>query len=350
MEITLKKEYYDALLAKDPSYEGIFYVGVKTTGVFCRPTCPARKPKFEHCEFFATAKEALLASYRPCKRCNPLSNPQQLPEEIHKLIKAIEAFPEKKWKDASFIKLGVNSSRARRLFKKHFGMTFVEYARLRRIGIALKEIRKGNQVIEAQLSAGYASGSGFRDAFSKIMGMAPAKGGNLKLYRSAIIETPLGQMIAIADNKALVLLEFTDRRGLEKEIERLRKRNQAAVIPGKCSPIHSIQKELNEYFENVLKSFRTPIRTNGSPFQEKVWETLKQIPIGHTCSYLDLAKKVGNPKAVRAVANVNGANQLAIIIPCHRVINANGEIGGYGGGLARKKWLIEHEKKFNRSS
>src|SRR5579862_7485359 len=167
------EEYYQALIDKNTDYEGVFYVGVKTTGVFCRPTCPARKPKFENCEFFETAQQALLASFRPCKRCRPLSHPNQVSDLVRMLVQAVEENPEKRWKNEDFKKISVDASTARRQFKKRFGMTFVEYARARRMGLAMKQIRSGNLIIDAQLSAGYESSSGFRDAFSQIMGAAP---------------------------------------------------------------------------------------------------------------------------------------------------------------------------------
>ncbi len=176
-----KKQYYRALIEKKAEYEGVFFVGVKTTGVFCRPTCPARKPKFENCEFFETAKQALLASFRPCKRCRPLSHPNHVSKLVQLLVKAVEENPEKRWKNRDFQKLSVDASTARRQFKKRFGMTFVEYARARRMGLAMKQIRKGDAVIDAQLSSGYESSSGFRDAFSKIMGAAPTQLGQNKI-------------------------------------------------------------------------------------------------------------------------------------------------------------------------
>ena len=138
-----KQEFYQALVNKNSEYEGVFYAGITTTGIFCRPTCPARKPKFENCEFYQTAQEALLASFRPCKRCHPLSYPGQASELINQLIKKVEAEPEKRWKDADFQAFSVDASTARRQFKKRFGMTFVAYARARRMGIAMKEIREG---------------------------------------------------------------------------------------------------------------------------------------------------------------------------------------------------------------
>lgn len=343
---TTQKEYYQALLAKDSKYEGVFYVGVKSTGIFCRPTCSAKKPKFENCEFFQTAQEALLASYRPCMRCQPLSYPNQASNLIQKLVAAVEANPEKKWKDRDFAALGVDTSTARRQFKKRFGMTFVAYARARRMGIAMKQIREGTIVIETQLNVGYESSSGFRDAFSKIMGAAPSQ---LTKYptilKASWFDSPLGPMLAMSDEEALYLLEFVDRRGLEREIERLRNKMKAAIIPGGTPPIHSIEKELKAYFAGTLKQFSTPIHILGSPFQKMAWNALTLIPYGETRSYAEQAQALGKPTAYRAVANANGANSLAIIVPCHRIINSNGNLGGYGGGIARKQWLIEHEQK-----
>lgn len=340
-----QKEYYQALLDKNPDYEGVFYVGVKTTGVFCRPTCPARKPKFENCEFFETAQQALLASFRPCQRCRPLSHPHQVSELVQILVKAVEDTPSKQWKEKDFQDLSVDESTARRQFKKRFGMTFVEYARARRMGLAMKQIRKGDAVIEAQLDAGYESSSGFRDAFSRIMGTSPTKLGHHHILKASWLDTRLGPMIAIGDEESLYLLEFVDRRGLEREVERLRQRTKSAILPGITETIRSIETELNQYFEGKLKVFKTPLYPLGSPFQKRVWEELQRIPYGETRSYAQLATTIEKPSAFRAVANANGANQFAIVIPCHRVINSNGDLGGYGGGLPRKKWLINHEKQ-----
>jgi AraC family transcriptional regulator of adaptative response/methylated-DNA-[protein]-cysteine methyltransferase len=340
-----KKKYYRALLSKKTEYDGVFYVGIKTTGVFCRPTCPARKPKFENCEFYETAQQALLASLRPCKRCRPLSHPNSVSELVRILVEAVEKNPEKLWKDKDFQQLSVDVTTARRQFKKRFGMTFVEYARARRMGLAMKQIRAGEAVIDAQLATGYESSSGFRDAFSRILGAAPTKLGQNCILKAAWLDTQLGPMIAIADEHMLYLLEFVDRRGLERQIERLRVKTKSAIIPGRTSIIDSIENELKQYFNNKLRQFKTPLCLLGSFFQKHVWEELQKIPSGETRSYGDLAKVIGKPSAFRAVANANGANQHAIVIPCHRVINTNGELGGYGGGLARKEWLLNHEQQ-----
>ncbi|RAL26199.1 bifunctional transcriptional activator/DNA repair enzyme AdaA [Thermoflavimicrobium daqui] len=345
-----KKEYYQALIDRKTEYEGVFYVGVKTTGVFCRPTCPARKPEFRNCEFFTTAQQALLAGFRPCKRCCPLSHPNHVSELVQKLVTAVEENPEKRWKDEDFQKLSIDPSTARRQFKKRFGMTFVEYARARRMGLAMQQIRAGKAVIDAQLSTGYESSSGFRDAFFRIMGSAPTMHGKLNILYASWLDTQLGPMIAIASEEALYLLEFVDRRGLEREIERLREKTKSAIIPGYTKPIRSIEHELNQYFDGKLREFKTPIFLLGTHFQKRVWEELQKIPFGETRSYAQIAATLGNPTAYRAVAQANGANQLAIIIPCHRVINSSGELGGYGGGLGRKKWLIHHEQQGIRNT
>lgn len=323
----------------------MFFVGVKTTGVFCRPSCSARKPKFENCEFFETTKEALLSGFRPCKRCCPLSPPNEVPKLVSLLVEAIEANPEKRWKESDFQEIATNAVQARRVFKKRFGMTFVEYARARRMGLALKQIKENARVIDAQVSIGYESGSGFRDAFSRIMGSPPRLAGQVSILYASWMDTPLGPMVAIGSEEALFLLEFIDRRGLEREIQRLREKTRSAIIPGWTQPLLSIEKELGEYFQGKRTQFETPIEMIGSPFQKQVWKALQAIPLGTTQTYRDLANSIGRPQAIRAVGNANGANQLAIVIPCHRVIQQNGELGGYGGGVARKRALLDLEKK-----
>lgn len=346
--VEMKEEYYQALIDKNASYEGMFFVGVTTTGVFCRPICPARKPKFEHCEFYTTVQEALLASFRPCKRCRPLSHPHQVSPLIQTLVSAVEENPEKRWTAQDFQTLSVDASTARRHFQKRFGMTFVAYARARRMGLAMKQIRAGDAIIEAQFSTGYESSSGFRDAFSRIMGAAPTKLGQAIILKASWLDSPLGPMLAIADEEHLYLLEFVDRRGLEREIQRMRQRMKAAIIPGSTKPIALIEQELKAYFAGECFSFKTPLCMKGSFFQQSVWIELQKIPYGETRSYRDLAIALQKPTAFRAVALANGANQFAIIIPCHRVIKANGDLCGYGGGVMRKQWLLEHEKKYKR--
>lgn len=196
-----------------------------------------------------------------------------------------------------------------------------------------------------QLSCRYESDNGFREAFSRMMEATPAKSENHNVLKASWIDTPLGLMLAIGDDFALYLIEFVDKKGLEKEIEHLRKKTKLSIVPGKTDPIKQIETELEGYFSNKNQEFKTPIFLLGSPFQKRVWEELQKIPKGETRSYAETAQAIGKPTAFRAVALANSANQFAIMIPCHRVINSNGDLGGYGGGIKRKEWLLKHERK-----
>lgn len=164
------------------------------------------------------------------------------------------------------------------------------------------------------------------------------------ILKTTCLDTKLGPMIAIADEEKLYLLDFMDRRGIENEINNLRKKLKVSIIPGETTIIKSIASEISHYFDGKMSEFKTPIHLMGSPFQKNVWEKLTKIPSGETRSYLEIATLLDAPTAYRAVARANSTNQLAIIVPCHRVIYANGEIGGYAGGIARKEWLLKHEK------
>jgi AraC family transcriptional regulator of adaptative response/methylated-DNA-[protein]-cysteine methyltransferase len=166
---------------------------------------------------------------------------------------------------------------------------------------------------------------------------------NKKLYATQV-DTPLGLMLSIADNQFLYLLAFIDQNSLEKKIKKLKTKLNVNIVPGETVITKKITAELTAYFSGKAIIFKTPVFLLGSDFQKKVWQTLQTIPVGATCSYLELATTTGNHKAFRAVANANGANQLAIVIPCHRVINHNGKLGGYAGGLSRKRWLLIHEQ------
>ncbi len=167
--------------------------------------------------------------------------------------------------------------------------------------------------------------------------------GLMKKLFSSWIDTKCGKMLAIASIDFLYLLEFEGRKGLNREIQKLERDFQ--IEEGVSEPISKIQRELKLYFDGKLHSFKTPVKIDGTAFQKEVWKELMKIPYAKKISYRELAEKMGRPKAFRAVANANGKNQLAIIIPCHRVINSNGEIGGYGGGISKKRWLLDHERK-----
>jgi len=335
---------YRALVDRDPAFEGIFFVAVATTGIFCRPTCRVRTPKRENVEFFASASEALHAGYRPCRRCRPLEKEREAPPVVAQLLAAVEAEPARRLRDADLSRLGVDPSTARRAFKRYCGMTFHAYHRARRMGLALAGVRQGKSMLDLQLDHGFESGSGFREAFSRALGTAPSRAQNVDCLYARWIETPLGPMLALADDRGLALLEFVDRRGLERELQSLQGRLGRRILPGSHRYLEQIESELQAYFAGRKLRFATPIALAGSVFQRDVWNALLQIPPGATRSYAEVAANVGRPAAVRAVGRANGDNRLCIIVPCHRVIGADGTLTGYGGGLWRKQWLLAHER------
>lgn len=337
---------YRALLDRDASFEGIFFIGVRTTGIFCRPTCSAKKPARENVDFFATANEALHGGYRPCLRCSPMDPEKPAPDLVARLRNAVEQAPDGRITDKELSAMSIDPSTARRQFKRHYGMTFQAYHRARRMGLALREVQRGSRVDEARNGSGYQSESGFRDAFQRILGDTPTKiRGALLAQR---IETPLGAMLAIADDEGLRLLEFVDRRALERELLILRTRLRTNVVPGEHRHVDVIRTQLTNYFSGKDLDFTVPLAPVGSPFQLRAWELLRTIPIAETRSYSWMAKQLGDVAMRRAVGRANGENMLSIVIPCHRVIRADGTLCGYGGGLWRKKWLLEHERRFTK--
>jgi len=342
-----RDEMYKALLNKDTSYERIFYAAIKTTGIFCRPSCPAKKPKIENVEFYKTAKEALESGYRPCKVCHPLANPNQTPEYIRKVLYEIESKPGLKVKDGDLRARGIEPGKIRRWFLKHHGMTFHTYQRLYRINSAFKKIQNGDSITTAAYDVGYESLSGFAESFKSIFGVSPKNSREKRIIDVARVETPLGTIFACAVEEGLCLLEFTDRRMLETELQQLARSFNAEIIQGFNNHIKSVKEQLDEYFMGERKEFTVPLFTPGTTFQRSVWDALRTVPYAQTISYQQQAEMIGKPKAVRAVANANGMNRITIIIPCHRVIGADGTLTGYGGGVWRKKWLLDHEQKNN---
>ncbi|MEQ6167079.1 MULTISPECIES: trifunctional transcriptional activator/DNA repair protein Ada/methylated-DNA--[protein]-cysteine S-methyltransferase [unclassified Ekhidna] len=334
-------EMYQALLDRNSHYEGVFVVGVKTTGIFCRPTCSARKPKYENVEFFKNTKEALDSGYRACKVCRPMKSYQSAPDWLIPLLKAVEEEPSKKWKDFELSQLGFSPSRVRRYFKKTHGITFQAYLRMSRINEAFLKIKEGQTVTQSAFQNGYESLSGFSDTFKNMTGFSPGTPGQIITINR--IATPLGPMMVGVTDAGLCLLEFTDRKMLETQLDVLKKRMNTEMITGKHPMIDKVSTQLDEYFNGERKSFEVPLVVPGTDFQQKVWNALVQIPYGVTRSYKQQADVVGDVKAVRAVARANGENRISIIIPCHRIIGSDGSIVGYGGGIHRKQWLLKHE-------
>lgn len=340
---------YAALLSRDARFEGRAFVGVASTGIFCRLTCPARKPRPENCRWFSRVAEALEAGFRPCRRCHPLSTQAEGDPVVQRLLTALEAEPLRRWREGDLTAMGFDLSTVRRAFRRHFGVTFLEMARLRRVRAGVGSLRDGAPVIEAQLDAGFDSASGFRAAFSRLLGHPPRVMTGAAGLWADWIDTPLGGMIAVADYHALHLLEFVGRKALQTELRRLSAGAGGRIGLGRTPITDWIERELHDYFAAKSADFTVPLIAHGTPFQRQVWDALRAIPPGQIRSYGDLARDLGQPGAARAVARANGANQIAIIIPCHRVIGADGSLTGYGGGLWRKEALIALEQKLATS-
>lgn len=340
------QEKYDAICRKDSNYVGVFITAVKTTGIFCHPICTARKPKPENVEFFNDQKEAILNGYRPCKICKPLENPNETPEYVRLIIKELEDDPTLRLKDWNLRERDIDPATIRRWFKKNHNMTFHGYQRMMRLNRAYKNLTEGSSVTDAAFGSGYESLSGFSEQFQNIFDAAPSDSKAKSVIHIVRFTTPIGPMFACATDRGVCLCEFTDRRMLETEFKDLKKRLNAVILPSGENPhLIQLQKEMGEYFEGKRQNFEVALHTPTTEFRQQVWDELIQIPYGKTRSYAEQAVQIGNPKAVRAVASANGQNRIAIVIPCHRVIGSDGSLTGYAGGLGRKQWLLDLEKK-----
>ena len=337
-------EMWRAVTDRDASYDGVFFTAVRTTGIFCRPGCTARTPLRQNVEFFRTASDALFAGYRPCKRCRPLEPRGEAPEWLRGMLDTIEREPDRRIRDADLREAGLDPARVRRWFQAHHGMTFQAYQRARRLGRALGQLTLGDDIVQTAYRSGFESLSGFNDAVRRLAGDSPGRARGTTVIHLTRVLTPLGPMIAGATEEALCLLEFAERRMLETQLRRIERQLGAVLVPGETEITRRTAAELESYFAAELRDFTVPLATAGTPFQEDVWRQLRTIPYGETRSYGEQARRIGRPEAVRAVARANGDNRIAIVIPCHRVIGSDGKLTGYGGGLWRKKRLLELER------
>jgi AraC family transcriptional regulator of adaptative response/methylated-DNA-[protein]-cysteine methyltransferase len=332
-----------AVRRKDDSYDGIFWVGVTTTRIFCRPSCPSRAARPDHLLFFASPEEARTAGLRPCLRCRP-EDTGGSPAWVTSLLERLQAEPARRFTGRDLRGLGIDPARARRWFRRAYGMTFQAFARRRRLGQALDGLRRGTDLDEVAMGSGFESHSGFRTAFARTFGGAPGRSRALESITVTWIDSPVGPLLAGVTEEAICLLEFSDRRVLPVLMENLRRRFDRAIVPGEHPLLERLRQELGEYFTGHRRTFTLPLALRGTPFQTKVWAALQAIPWGTTISYQQLAWSVGKPGAVRAVGQANGQNPIAIVVPCHRVVNSDGKLGGYGGGLWRKQLLLDLER------
>ena len=341
-DLTFEEKY--SAIKKDSLYDGVFVTSVTTTGVFCKPSCRARKPKAENVIFYDTPELAIKNGFRPCKICKPMDLEGEAPDYVKNIIAELLENPYLKIKDYDLRQRNIEPNKIRRWFKSNHNMTFHAYQRMLRINNAYNLINGGNSVTDTAFGLGYDSLSGFNESWKSVFGKAPKDTKDKTIINIIRFSTKIGPMFACATEKGICLLEFTDRRMLETEFKDLCKRLDAVILPGENKYLDSVQTQVAEYMDGRRKSFNIPLDTPGTEFQKSVWKILQLIPYGVTWSYKQQAIKLGKPKAIRAVATANGYNRIAFIIPCHRVIGSDGNLTGYGGGIERKKWLLDLEE------
>ncbi len=313
-------------------------------GTFCHSDCKKAVKKARDSQPFENARDALAAGFRPCKLCTPLKTGIADPAWLVPLMSEVEADPARRWHDYDLDSMAMDSGIVRRWFVANHGMTFHAYTRLRRLGLALRQIQHGDAVSEAVVASGFDSEASFRDAFAQVFGNPPSAVDRESSIWINRIATPLGSMIVGVHDSGLCLLEFAERRMLDTQLKRLQQRMGRVFLPGDHPLMKQVKQELDAYFEGSLRKFTVPLQAPGTEFQEAVWEALTEIPYGEMRSYADVAGKIDHPDAVRAVGRANGDNRIAIIIPCHRVVGSDGELTGYGGGLWRKEYLLAMEQ------
>lgn len=340
---------YATIKAKDHEARGAFFVGVKSTGIFCAPGCPARTPKAENCEFFETAAGAMQAGYRACKRCKPLEVMvgAEQPAWARAVVEHLCERPEVVLGAAELRGMGADPDQASRYFKSRIGVSVQALSRAARVGVAVRWLRQGGSMSAAMRRAGYASESGLRKAVQDVLGASPGEAARAGVFLSATwMETELGPMLAVASEQGVCLLEFVDRRGLVTSLSTLRQRLKRVIVPCDAKEhahLVAAEKWVRAYFKDARKTGPLKLHTPGTAMQERVWEFLGTIPCGQTRTYGEVAKAIGKASAVRAVAGAVGDNRVAIAVPCHRVVGASGDLTGYAGGVERKAWMLRHE-------
>lgn len=345
---------YAAIQTRDPAADGRFFTCVRTTGIFCRPVCPARTPFAKNVTFVATAAEAVAAGYRACKRCRPDAAPGSAAwtgtaASVRRALDLIDAGGLDERSVARLgDTLGLGERQVRRLFGKHLGAPPVAVAQAKRLAAATALIAAGARPLaEVALAAGFGSVRRFNELYRAVHGETPAarrarvkKGVAMHLTLSRYA-APEAELLLVTEGDTLRALDFAD---FEARMRTLLGRHYGAVTLTDGPVPAGIAAALDAYFAGELTALdAVPVATGGSAFQRSVWAALRAIPAGTTTGYGALAAALGKPGAARAVGLANGANPIGIVVPCHRVIGADGRLTGYAGGVARKEWLLRHE-------
>jgi AraC family transcriptional regulator of adaptative response/methylated-DNA-[protein]-cysteine methyltransferase len=324
---------------RDRSWDGRVIGAVRTTGIYCKPSCPAKRPKREHVEFFATAGEARAAGFRACLRCRPDEVGRDR-EAVAKAVKLIEQSEEPPQLSDLATAVSYAPHHFQRLFKREIGLSPAEYARALRAKRAEGALKANGRVTDAIYDAGYSAPSRFYADAKERMGMTPSAwrdGGRGETIRWTIVDSPLGSLLIATTSKGICRLTFDD------SVDSLRRLFPNAELVEDDGSMAELIEGVLAAIEHPATAPELPIDVAGTVFQEAVWRELRKIPPGETRSYAEIAAAIGQPKAVRAVGTANGDNHVAVLIPCHRVIRSDGSLGGYAGGLDRKRKLLEAE-------
>ena len=328
-----------AFMRRDRGWDGRVIGAVTTTGVYCKPSCPARRPKREHVQFFVSAAEARAAGFRACLRCKPDEVGRDR-EAVAKAVKLIEQAEEPPSLTEIADAVGYAPHHFQRLFKRDLGVSPAEYARGLRNRRAEVALKANGRVTDAIYDAGYSGPSGFYSDAKERLGMTPSAwrdGGRGETIRWTTFDSPIGSMLIAATSKGICRLTFDD------SVESLERLFPKATIVEDDGGLKELVEGALTAIETPLAAPELPIDVAGTAFQEAVWRELRKIPAGETRSYAEIAAAIGKPKAVRAVGSANGDNHVCVLIPCHRVIRSDGTLGGYGGGIERKKKLLDAE-------
>lgn len=327
-------------LAKDRRFDGCFVTGVLSTGIYCRPSCPARPPRRENVRFFARPEDAEAAGLRACLRCRPEAQARD-EAAVAQALRLLQGAEGAVSLEALAAATGYSATHFQRLFKRAVGLSPAAYQRALRLGRAAEALSEGERVTDAIYEAGYSAPSRFYAASGKL-GMAPsawAAGGRGVTIRWAVVATSLGEMLVAATDKGVCRLSFGEGR------EALAERFPNAELVAGDADFAALLQQVVDAVEAPGHDHAIPLDVRGTAFQEAVWQELRRIPAGETRSYAEIAAAVGKPGAVRAAGSANGANNVAVLIPCHRVIRSDGTLGGYAYGLEIKQRLLEKERR-----
>jgi len=330
---------WTAFMRRDRAWDGLVIGAVHTTGIYCKPSCPARRPRRENVTFYASTDEARAAGFRPCLRCKP-DEVGRDQEALRRAIELIEQAEESPSLSELAEKVGYAPHHFQRIFKRDLGVSPAEYARGLRNRRTEKALKANERITDAVYDAGYQSPSGFYSDARERLGMTPSawrEGGRGETIRWTTFDSPLGELFIAATSKGICRLTFDDS---EASLHRLFPK---ATIVKDDGALREFVAGTLQVIEQPLVAHQLPIDVAGTAFQEAVWRELRKIPVGETRSYAEIAAAIGAPKAVRAVGTANGDNHVAVLIPCHRVIRSDGSLGGYGGGIERKKKLLASE-------